>query len=248
MEHEAEYNISSSIQDGILEIILTGELIASAVEELLIQIAYIIQAGGEKNLLVDTRAIKGITKAYTAARSPLPNIVKMNVAIVDLPENAAQEVFIQTRAQNAGHSLNFFANVDAAREWLKSKSEEDERIVMEEKRKAERMEEENEITITVAAGEENLPEGEINDNYTKNISTLGAKIQSHVFFPIGTVIELDFISKTLNQKITVLGEVKWIRVVIEDESYEAGVKFLGTPSESIKKLGDYISCKLKSEN
>jgi hypothetical protein len=117
---------------------------------------------------------------------------------------------------------------------------------MEEKRKAPRMKEENELTITVVAGDKNLPEEEINNNYTENISVSGAKIQSPVFLPVGTILELDFISKTVNQKITVLGEVKWIKTIIEDVTYEAGVEFFGTPSEAIKEIGDYISWKQKN--
>jgi hypothetical protein len=97
---------------------------------------------------------------------------------------------------------------------------------MDERRRTPRWNEENEATITVVAGENNLPEKEINDSHTKNISLSGVKIQSHVFFPIGTTIELDFISKSLNQKMTVLAEVKWIKVIIENELYESGVEFL----------------------
>jgi hypothetical protein len=118
---------------------------------------------------------------------------------------------------------------------------------MEERRKAPRMKEENEVTITVVAGEENLPEEEINDSHTQDISVSGTKIKSHVFLPVGTIIELDFMSKTVNQKITALGEVKWIKVIVEGESYEAGVEFLGKPSEAINKLGDYISWKQKRD-
>jgi hypothetical protein len=117
---------------------------------------------------------------------------------------------------------------------------------MEEKRRTPRMKEENKLSITVVAGEKSLPEEEINDSRTENISVSGAKIQSHVFLPVGTILELDFISKTINQKITVLGEVKWIKAIIEDVSYEAGVEFFGTPSEAIKEIGDYISWKQKN--
>lgn len=117
---------------------------------------------------------------------------------------------------------------------------------MEEKRRNPRMKEENELTITVVAGEKNLPEEEINDNFTEDISVSGTKIQTHIFLPVGTILELDFISKAVNEKITALGEVKWIKAIIEGESYEMGVEFFGKPSEAINKLGDYISWKQKS--
>jgi len=117
---------------------------------------------------------------------------------------------------------------------------------MKERRRKPRLKEENEVTITVVAGEKNLPEEEISDNHTKNIAVIGANIQSHIFFPVDTILELVFISKTTNREITTLGTVKWIKVIIENELYEAGLEFLGTPREAIKELGDCISWKQKS--
>ena len=109
------------------------------------------------------------------------------------------------------------------------------------------MNEENEVTITVVSGENNLPKEKIIDNCTKDISVYGAKIQTRILFPIDTLLEIDFTSKTVRQKINALGKVKWIKVSIEDESYEAGVEFFSNPSGAIKKLGDYIAWKLKSK-
>jgi hypothetical protein len=38
-------------------------------------------------------------------------------------------------------------------------------------------------------------------------------------------------------------KVKWVKIIIDDESYEAGVEFVNTPIYAIKKLEDYISGK-----
>ena len=119
---------------------------------------------------------------------------------------------------------------------------------MDERRKAPRMQEENEVTITVVSGENNLPKEKIINNYTKDISVCGAKIQTHILMPVDTLLELDFTSKVVHQKINALGKVKWVKVVIEDESYEAGVEFFSNTSDAIKKLGDYILWKLKSKS
>jgi hypothetical protein len=51
--------------------------------------------------------------------------------------------------------------------------------------------------------------------------------------------------KTVRQMITVIGKVKWIKIIYEDEAYEAGVEFVNTSGEAIKKLGNYISWKQK---
>ena len=124
MGKKSKYQISSSTNDGILEIILTGEFIASALEELQNNVSDIIEAKGAKNVLVDVRAFKGrasVVETYISVRRPLPIRQKVNAAIVDLPENAEIMSFLETTALNAGWSLKCFTDIDAARAWLKGK-------------------------------------------------------------------------------------------------------------------------------
>jgi hypothetical protein len=45
--------------------------------------------------------------------------------------------------------------------------------------------------------------------------------------------------------ITAMGKVKWIKIICEDEAYDAGVEFVNTPKEAIQKMSDYISWKQK---
>ena len=115
---------------------------------------------------------------------------------------------------------------------------------MEERRRAPRIKEENEATIKVVSGGKNLPEEEINDNQTKDISVCGAKIQTNILLPVNTLLELDFTSKGVHQQIKILGKVIWRKVINENESYEFGVEFY--PSKEIETLEDYISGQLKS--
>ena len=110
---------------------------------------------------------------------------------------------------------------------------------MKEKRKTERLKEFNEITTTVISGEKNFY------NYSEDISVSGAKIRGNIPLPVDTLLKIDFILKNLQQKITALGKVKWIKIIIENKYYEAGVEFVNTPLEAIKKLEDYISWKQK---
>ena len=116
---------------------------------------------------------------------------------------------------------------------------------MDERRRAQRLEEENEITITIVSGGGNSPKEKILYNHSKDISVSGAGIQAHIFLPVNTLLMIEMTLKTLRQMITVIGKVKWIKVVFEDESYEAGVEFVHTPSEAIHKLENYISWKQK---
>ena len=112
---------------------------------------------------------------------------------------------------------------------------------MKERRKAERLKELNDITISIISEEKNIPKNKFIYNYSKDISVSGAKIQSNIFLPVGTLLQIDFKLKTLEKQITALGKVKWLKVLIEDKSYEAGVEFVDTPREAIKKIGFYIA-------
>ena len=117
---------------------------------------------------------------------------------------------------------------------------------MDEKRVAPRLEEENEVTITVISKGKNLPKEKIIYNDTTDISASGAKIQTNILLPVDTLLNIDFTLKNLQQKINAIGKVKWIKIIIDDESYEAGVKFVNAPIYAIQRLEDYISWKKKS--
>ena len=116
---------------------------------------------------------------------------------------------------------------------------------MDERRRAPRLEEENELTITVVSGGKNPPKEKIIYNRSKDISVYGARIHAHLFLPVDTLLMIEMTVKTVRQIITVIGKVKWIKIIYEDESYEAGVEFVNTPTDAIKKLEDYISWKMK---
>lgn len=116
---------------------------------------------------------------------------------------------------------------------------------MEEKRRAKRLEEESEVTITVVSCWRNAPRGKVIYDQSRDISASGARIKANIFLPVDTLLKLDLTLKSLNQVITTIGKVKWIKIIYEDESYEAGVEFVNTPDEAIKKLAEYISWKQK---
>jgi hypothetical protein len=113
-------------------------------------------------------------------------------------------------------------------------------LAMKAARKAERLDEENEVVITILSEIRDMPKEKIRYNYSEDISMVGTRILGNVLLPIDTFLKIDLIIKNLKQKVTVFGKVRRNKVLIEGESYEAGVEFVDTPSESIKKLGDYI--------
>ena len=119
---------------------------------------------------------------------------------------------------------------------------------MYEKRKAPRLKQENEVTITVLSGKHNLPKEKVIHNFSKDISASGARIQAHLFLPVDTLLKIDITLKNVHQMITVMGKVKWIKIIYDGESYDEGVEFVNTADEAIKKLKDYISWKQKFNN
>ena len=114
---------------------------------------------------------------------------------------------------------------------------------MEEKRIAPRLEEENEVTISVISSRKNLPKEKIIFNYIKDISVSGAKLQTNTFLPVDTLLMIEVTLKTLQQKIIAIVKVKWVKIIIDGKSYEVGMEFVNTPIYAIKKLEDYISGK-----
>jgi hypothetical protein len=114
-------------------------------------------------------------------------------------------------------------------------------VWMDERRRVPRLKEENEVIITVISNRKNLPKEKIPSNYSKDISVSGARMQTNILLPVDTLLKIDLKLKTLEQQITALGKVKWLKVLIEDKSYEAGVEFVDTPREAIKKIGFYIA-------
>jgi len=121
--------------------------------------------------------------------------------------------------------------------------------VITERRKEERLEEENELIITVESGERDSSQAKIRDvylkNFTKNISKSGMGVRTEVQLPVDALIELEFKSKGLGEQIKAFGKVKWVNVVIQDQAYDAGIEFYGTPDEAVKQLQNYITWKLK---
>ena len=116
---------------------------------------------------------------------------------------------------------------------------------MEEKRKAPRLQEENEVTITVVSGGDNLPQETVMHNRSKDISVGGTRIQANFYLPVDTLLMLEMKLNTVRQMITVIGKVKWIKIIYQDEAYEAGVEFVNTPRDAMRKLQDYISWKIQ---
>ena len=115
----------------------------------------------------------------------------------------------------------------------------------DELRKAQRLNEEHNITITILSEEKNLLKERILYKFSKDISESGIKIQGNIPLPVDTLLRIDLTLGRLHPKITALGKVKWVEFNTEDGSFEAGVEFIETSNEAIKEIEDYILSKQK---
>jgi hypothetical protein len=122
--NKAAYQISSSMNEGILEIIVTGKLALSSYEKITNELSAIAKANSVEKLLIDIRALDGrlgITETYIRVRNYSKHMYKIRFAMVDIPENAGYETFRETTSMRAGMLFKWFTDIDEARTWLNSR-------------------------------------------------------------------------------------------------------------------------------
>lgn len=120
MEYKKDYQISSSVNNGILEVVITGNAIGMIYEEMRNEVDVIIKANNATKAIIDVRALEGrieTSEIYRYVRNHSSVIYEIPAAVVDLPENTGYA----TAAKNAGLSFTWFTNIDAARKWIKNK-------------------------------------------------------------------------------------------------------------------------------
>jgi hypothetical protein len=124
MEKKPTYRTWTTIKDGILEIVLIGEITEDSAGKLWNQFFTLVSSINIKYLLVDIRALKGrfgyIGKAIRS-RKNLSFRPKLRNAFVDIPENAEHARFLEDSTNSVGMNLKCFTDINAARTWLKSK-------------------------------------------------------------------------------------------------------------------------------
>lgn len=120
MEKKAKCQVSSCVNEGILEIVVTGDVIESTYENVTNEVNAIIKANNARKVIADFRAIERRiepSEIYRYSRNYHSVLFDIKYAIVDLPENAQYK----TGAKNAGlSSLMWFTDMDDARKWIKS--------------------------------------------------------------------------------------------------------------------------------
>jgi len=102
-----------------------------------------------------------------------------------------------------------------------------------------RIEEENQISFSISPEEEH-PHKKITYSLTRNISRNGAMIFTDTFLPVGSLLTLELSLGKPYDVITIVGEVRWIKSLHEDEEFEAGLEFIDIPPGGAVTLITYL--------
>jgi hypothetical protein len=119
------YQLSVSLNDDILEIVVKGEIAKADVNQLHADIVALIMGKDARAVLCDIRSLKGrfdeVGEAYFRVRSFPAGLRNLNFEVVDASSNEPYKSFYNTTAANAGQDMHWFPDIESARAWLKSR-------------------------------------------------------------------------------------------------------------------------------
>jgi hypothetical protein len=124
MEEDTSFRLSSSVNDGIVEIVFTGEVTKNTLDRVRAEVVTILRDNNAAAVLCDVSALTGpndIVDAFKRVRSIPSDVASWPCAIVEPKKNREFQLFYETTATNIGQSIKFFTDIETARAWLKSR-------------------------------------------------------------------------------------------------------------------------------
>jgi len=117
LEEKDAYQIRTSMNDGIIEIVVTGKVTIHNVCEFQKETNSIRATKGEM-ILLDVRALtdKSLDSFYPVRR---PEIAIGKTAVVDYPEYEYLKSSWESIAKTTPMKIKWFSNIKDAKEWLK---------------------------------------------------------------------------------------------------------------------------------
>lgn len=118
------YQILLSEDDGILTIVISGQVTGTAGDDVAQDVARLEEELKPNRLLIDARKAVGRAN-YSTTFEQIKNYHIQykyhppKVAVIDLEENEAIMSFHETAAGNAGLRIRFFTDMGEALDWLK---------------------------------------------------------------------------------------------------------------------------------
>ena len=122
MGNNGKYQISTSANDGILEVTVTGNAMGSDFEILHNEVSALVKDKNVQKAIFDVRGLEQrieCTEIYRFVRNQPSVIYEIQSAIVDRPENVHYEKAIR----NAGLTCKWFTDMNEARDFLNRKQQ-----------------------------------------------------------------------------------------------------------------------------
>ena len=119
MEKKAEYQVFSSVNEAIHEIVITGKITEFDIPDLQKEIKSLCEIDAQR-LLIDIRSLHPCVYRGMMYYIKCPETDKGRTAIVDIPKNDQFKSFWEELTRHAPMKLKWFSDIDDARDWLKS--------------------------------------------------------------------------------------------------------------------------------
>ena len=127
MGKKANYQLTISVNEGITEVVITGEVTKDNIDQLHNDVIGLLKKEKPRAVLIDISDVKAhrddFSSAYFRTRSLPPEVIRLPAAVVDPKSSADYVSFYETTAANIGQLVKWFADREAARTWLKGKSQ-----------------------------------------------------------------------------------------------------------------------------
>ena len=109
-----------------------------------------------------------------------------------------------------------------------------------ERRNVQRIEQETKVAFSVMSEGESAQYRKVAYSLTKNISLNGIMIESDMFIPVGSMLTLDLRLEKNPEVITVVGQVRWIKTLFEDECFAVGLEFVDLSTTGLNALLSHL--------
>ena len=107
---------------------------------------------------------------------------------------------------------------------------------MEIRRKDKRFKEENEVIIQYALDRRKFNTYIEVNAVTYDLSISGARLRTKKSFPLDATLRIQINLTRSKQVVKVDGKVKWLKKLMDEDSYEIGVEFLHDISKTVLSL------------
>jgi hypothetical protein len=118
-----EYILTSSIDQNIMEITLSGKGAKKDTVEIFLKVVDLVMSLKPKGVLIDLQQMQNrldLLETYQLVHTYPQEVSHIKTAIVDLKENKEFSDFYETVSENSGYITRYFTDGETARAWLKS--------------------------------------------------------------------------------------------------------------------------------